>query len=101
MPVGFGLGSLSGLFWKDMSYYLTFWIGHAISAASYTSRASGKHSSSSSRSRIARPRSPGVPNGMGAVLFCRGGRLQFLEVFAYGDDHWAGVYDGFAIEETD
>ena len=43
---------------------------------------------------------PGVPNGMGAVLFCRGGRPQFLEVFTYGDDHWEGVYDGFAIEQT-
>ncbi len=43
---------------------------------------------------------PGVPNGMGAVLFCKGGRPQCLEVFTYGDDHWEGVYDGFAIEQT-
>ncbi len=43
---------------------------------------------------------PGVPNGMGAVLFCRGGRPQCLEVFAYGDDRWEGVYDGFEIEQT-
>ena len=43
---------------------------------------------------------PGVPNGMGAVLFCKGGRPQCLEVFTFGDDHWDGVYDGFAIEPT-
>lgn len=43
---------------------------------------------------------PGVPNGMGAVLFCKGGRPQCLEVFTYGDDHWEGIYDGFAIEHT-
>jgi hypothetical protein len=43
---------------------------------------------------------PGVPNGMGAVLFCKGDRPQCLEVFTYGDDHWEGVYDGFAIEQT-
>jgi hypothetical protein len=28
MPVGFGLGSLSGLSWKDASYYLSFRTGH-------------------------------------------------------------------------
>jgi len=43
---------------------------------------------------------PGVPNGMGAVLFCKGGRPRLLEVFTYGNDHWEGVYDGFAIEQT-
>jgi hypothetical protein len=43
---------------------------------------------------------PCVPNGMGAVLFCKGGKPQCLEVFTYGDDHWEGVYDGFAIERT-
>ena len=41
---------------------------------------------------------PGVPSGMGAVLFRKGGQPQCLEVFTYGDDHWEGVYDGFAIE---
>ena len=43
---------------------------------------------------------PGVPNGMGAVLFCKGGRPQCLEVFTYGDDRWDGVYDRFEIEPT-
>lgn len=43
---------------------------------------------------------PGVPNGLGAVLFCKGGAPACLEVFTYGDDHWDGLYDGFSIEET-
>jgi hypothetical protein len=43
---------------------------------------------------------PGVPNGMGAVLFCKGDRPKCLEVFTYGNDHWEGVYDGFTIEQT-
>jgi len=41
---------------------------------------------------------PGVPNGMGAVLFCKGNRPRCLEVFTYGDDLWEGVYHGFTIE---
>lgn len=40
---------------------------------------------------------PNVPNGMGAVLFCEGGRPKLLETFTYGDDHWDGSYDGFSI----
>jgi hypothetical protein len=43
---------------------------------------------------------PGVPNAMGAVLFCKGDRPTCLEVFTYGDDHWEGVYDGFSIGRT-
>jgi hypothetical protein len=41
---------------------------------------------------------PGVPSGMGAVLFCVGGRPECLEVYTFGDDHWDGEYDGFSIE---
>ncbi len=44
---------------------------------------------------------PGVPNGMGAVLFCKGDTPQCLEVFAYGDDHWEGVYEGFTIQDVE
>ena len=43
---------------------------------------------------------PGVPNGMGAILFCRGDQPECLEVYTYGNDHWDGVYDGFSIEHT-
>jgi hypothetical protein len=44
---------------------------------------------------------PGVPNGMGAVLFCDGDHPECLETFTYGDDHWEGVYDGFSFERAD
>jgi hypothetical protein len=40
---------------------------------------------------------PGVPHGMSAVLFCKGGRPQCLEVVTY-EGYWDGVYDGFVIE---
>ncbi len=40
---------------------------------------------------------PGVPGGMGAVLFCRGGSPRCLEIYSYGDDLWEGVYDGFTV----
>ena len=43
---------------------------------------------------------PNVPNGMGAVLFCRNGKPECLETFTYGDDHWDGVSDGFSIEQA-
>lgn len=43
---------------------------------------------------------PGVPNGMGAVLFCKGDQPECLEIYTY-DDHWDGAYDGFTIEGTD
>ena len=41
---------------------------------------------------------PGVPNGMGAVLFCHAGRPKCLETFTYGADHWSGVHEGFSID---
>ena len=44
---------------------------------------------------------PSVPNGMGAVLFCKGGRPQCLEVFTFGDERWNGVFDGFHIEPSE
>jgi hypothetical protein len=43
---------------------------------------------------------PGVPGGMGAVLFCRGDRPECLETYTYGDERWDGTYDGFSIEEA-
>jgi hypothetical protein len=42
---------------------------------------------------------PSVPNGLGAVLFSRGGRPKCLEIFSYGEDHWDGVFDGFSIDD--
>lgn len=40
---------------------------------------------------------PGVPSGMGAVLFCRGQRPSCLETFTYGDDFWTGAFEGFSV----
>jgi len=37
---------------------------------------------------------------MGAMLFCENGKLNILETYAYGDEHWDGIYDGFSIEKT-
>ncbi|MEY2561236.1 MAG: hypothetical protein QOG51_1651 [Verrucomicrobiota bacterium] len=45
-------------------------------------------------------RVPGVPNGMGAVLYCRGTLPKCLELFTYGDDPWDATYEGFMFEET-
>ena len=44
-------------------------------------------------------RVPAVPNGMGAVLWCRGARPQCLELFTYGDDRWDGKFQGFSFDE--
>ena len=44
-------------------------------------------------------RLPGVPSGLGAVLFCQGDRPTCLELYAFGDEHWDGVHDGFRLEE--
>ena len=43
---------------------------------------------------------PGVPSGMGAVLFLKGGKPECLEIFTYGDDQWDGLFDGFSIEHS-
>ncbi len=42
-------------------------------------------------------RLPGVPNGMGAILYCRGKLPKCLEIFTYGDS-WDGTYEGFTLE---
>jgi len=45
-------------------------------------------------------RLPGVPNGMGAVLWCHGVYPASLELFTYGDDAWDGTFEGFSFEEN-
>jgi hypothetical protein len=40
---------------------------------------------------------PGVPSGMGAVLYCRGRRPACLETFTYGNDFWSGASEGFSV----
>lgn len=44
-------------------------------------------------------RMPGVPDGMGAVLWCRGTSAKCLEIFTYGASTWDGTYAGFEFEE--
>jgi hypothetical protein len=43
---------------------------------------------------------PGIPNGMGAVLFCEGGVPKCLETYTFGTEHWDGVYSGFSIARS-
>jgi hypothetical protein len=43
---------------------------------------------------------PGVPNGLGAVLFCEGGKPQLLEVYTHGSELWDGVHDGFELANS-
>ena len=43
-------------------------------------------------------RMPGVPDGMGAVLFCKGSSPECLETYSFGNDHWDGVHEGFSID---
>jgi hypothetical protein len=38
---------------------------------------------------------PGVPNGMGAVLFCKAGAPKLLEIYTFGGESWNGIADGF------
>jgi hypothetical protein len=40
---------------------------------------------------------PGVPNGMGAVLFCKAGAPTLLELYTFGGESWNGVADGFSF----
>jgi hypothetical protein len=42
---------------------------------------------------------PGLKHGLGAVLFIREGRADFLELFTY-DDEWWGESAGFRIVST-
>lgn len=43
---------------------------------------------------------PGVPTGLGAILFCEGGMPKCLDTYTFGEDSWDGVYSGFSISET-
>lgn len=40
---------------------------------------------------------PGVANGMGAILFCKGGKPHTLETYTHGTEAWDGVYTGFSF----
>jgi hypothetical protein len=45
-------------------------------------------------------RMPGVPNGMGAILFCEGGKPHTLETYTHGTERWDGVYTGFSFDRN-
>ena len=40
---------------------------------------------------------PGVPSGLGAILFFEPDSIALLEIFAYGDDAWSGSWEGFSF----
>ena len=40
---------------------------------------------------------PNVQNGMGAMLFCRGGQSMCRETYTYGSELWDGLFEGFSI----
>jgi hypothetical protein len=42
---------------------------------------------------------PGVQNGLGALLFFNVSSISFLEIFTYGDDAWAGSWEGYSLDE--
>src|SRR5262249_24409137 len=107
-PNEFELAILERLACKEPSLRASIGRLHVLSreftgVGSFTNFACEESSAGAPEQRVdldAQIKMPGVPNGMGAVLFCKGGRPKCLEVFTYGDDHWEGVYDGFAIEQT-
>ena len=105
-PNEFELAILEHLARKEPSIRASFGQLHVLSreftgVGSFTTFACEKLSADASRQQInleALIKMPGVPNGLGAVLFCRAGMPHCLEVYTYGNDQWEGVYDGFAIE---
>ena len=107
-PNDFELAILDRLAIKEPSIHKSLGQLHVLSreytgVGGYTNFVNGNSSASSSDQQIGLDdmiTMPGVPSGMGAVLFCTGGYPRFLEVFTFGDDRWDGVYDGFAIEPS-
>ena len=43
---------------------------------------------------------PGVPNGLGALLFCVEHRPKMLEVYTFGTEHWGGDFSGFVLHQA-
>ena len=40
---------------------------------------------------------PGVPSGLGALLFCKEGKPDFLEIYTQSDELWDGIYTGYRL----
>jgi len=69
-------------------------------AGSYTTFAVPAAQSEADRSQVGLNKLielPGVPNGLGAVLWLRAGVPQCLEIYTFGSDNWDGSYEGFKI----
>ena len=41
---------------------------------------------------------PGVPNGLGAVLWLNKGLPLCLEIYTYGGDSWDGSFEGYSLK---
>ena len=41
---------------------------------------------------------PSVTHGLGALLFCEGGKPHTLEVYAHGSELCDGIYQGFHLD---
>ena len=40
---------------------------------------------------------PTLENGLGVLVICKGGKLDCLETFTYGTEHWGGNYVGYSF----
>jgi hypothetical protein len=43
---------------------------------------------------------PGIKHGMDAVLFCKDGKPETLEIVTFGNEMWDGTYEGFSISKA-
>lgn len=69
-------------------------------AGSYTTFATPSPPGAEGRSQVGLERLievPGVPNGLGAVLWLRGDMPQCLEIYTYGEDSWDGSFAGYKL----
>lgn len=42
---------------------------------------------------------PGVPNGLGAVLWLNNGSPFCLEIYVFGEDAWDGSFEGYSFKQ--
>jgi hypothetical protein len=105
-PNEFEAAILGRLASKEPSIKDSLGVLHVLSrrftgAGSFTDFGSEESTAGSADTRVgldAIVKVPGVPNGLGALLFCKQGKPQCLEIFTFGDDHWDGTYSGFSID---
>ena len=69
-------------------------------AGSYTTFEVAESLSNAARSHVGLDKLievPSVPNGLGAVLWLRGGLPECLEIYTYTEGNWDGSFQGFRI----